>query len=39
MKDLSASFEFADMALFLRSVTRDIVGATTDLYPNGKPKL
>ena len=39
MEDLSASFEFADMALFLRSVTRDIVGATTDVYPNGKPKI
>ena len=39
MKDLSASFEFADMALFLRSTTRDIVGATTDVYPNGKPRI
>ena len=39
MEDLSASFEFADMDLFLRSVTRDIVGATTDVYPNGKPKI
>ena len=27
------------MDLFLRSVTRDIVGATTDVYPNGKPKI
>ena len=39
MKDLSASFEFADMALFLRSTTRDIVGATTDVYPSGKPRI
>ena len=39
MEDLSASFEFADMDLFLRSTTRDIVGATTDVYPNGKPKI
>lgn len=39
MEDLSASFEFADMDLFLRSTTRDIVGATTDVYPNGKPRI
>lgn len=39
MKDLSASFEFADMTLFLRSTTRDIVGATTDVYPSGKPRI
>ncbi|ASG25846.1 phosphatidylinositol-4-phosphate 5-kinase [Fusobacterium nucleatum subsp. nucleatum] len=39
MKDLSASFEFTDMALFLRSTTRDIVGATTDVYPSGKPRI
>ena len=38
-EDLSTSFEFADMALFLRSTTRDIVGATTDVYPNGKPRI
>ena len=38
-ENLSTNFEFADMALFLRSTTRDIVGATTDVYPNGKPKL
>ena len=39
MEDLSASFEFADMALFLRSSTRDIVGIAADMHPNGKPKL
>ena len=38
-ENLSTSFEFADMALFLRSTTRDIVGATTDVYPNGKPRI
>ena len=38
-ENLSTSFEFADMALFLRSTTRDIVGATTDVYPSGKPRL
>ncbi|MCY7008125.1 toxin-antitoxin system YwqK family antitoxin [Fusobacterium simiae] len=39
MKDLSASFEFADMALFLRSTTHDTVGIAADVYLNGKPKL
>ena len=38
-ENLSTSFEFADMALFLRSTTHDIVGATTDVYPSGKPRL
>ena len=38
-ENLSTNFEFADMALFLRSTTRDIVGATTDVYPNGKPRI
>ena len=38
-ENLSTSFEFADMVLFLRSTTRDIVGATTDVYPSGKPRL
>ena len=38
-EDLSTSFEFADMALFLRSTTRDIIGSTTDVYPSGKPRL
>lgn len=38
-ENLSKNFEFADMALFLRSTTRDIVGATTDVYPNGKPRI
>ena len=39
MEDFSASFEFADMALFLRSTTHDTVGIAADMYPNGKPKL
>ena len=38
-ENLSTSFEFADMALFLRTTTRDIVGATSDVYPSGKPKI
>ena len=39
MEDFNASFEFADMALFLRSTTHDTVGIAADMYPNGKPKL
>lgn len=38
-EDLSATFEFADMASFLRNATSDIVGATTDKYPNGKTRM
>ena len=36
---LSDSFEFADMSSFLRAATGDVVGITTDKYPNGKTKI